>query len=65
MAKKRKPNPAAQELGRLGGKARARKLTAEQRSESAHRAVLARIAKYQQQRHKPKRRVKKDEQEQR
>jgi len=50
MAKKKKSNPAAQALGRLGGKARARKLTAEERSESARRAVMARIAKYGQRR---------------
>ena len=39
-------NPAAVELGRLGGKkggkARAAKLTAEERSEAAKRAALAR-----------------------
>jgi hypothetical protein len=39
-------NPAAVELGRLGGqkggKARAEKMTAKQRSESARRAALAR-----------------------
>ena len=48
MPKKRK-NPAAVALGRKGGlkggPARAKKLTAEQRSESARRAVLARWAK--------------------
>ncbi len=41
-----KKNPAAVALGRLGGlkggKARARKLTAKQRSDSARKAVLAR-----------------------
>jgi hypothetical protein len=36
---------AAQELGRKGGKARAKALTPEQRSESARRAVQARWAK--------------------
>ena len=45
----KKKNPAAVALGRLGGlkggKARARKLTAEQRSEIARRAVAARWAK--------------------
>jgi hypothetical protein len=48
MAKAKK-NAAAVALGRLGGlkggKARARKLTREQRSESARKAVLARWAK--------------------
>jgi hypothetical protein len=38
-------NPAAVELGRKGGKATARKLTPEQRSESARRASQARWAK--------------------
>jgi len=38
-------NPAAVELGREGGKATARKLTAEQRKESARRAAQARWAK--------------------
>ena len=33
---------AAQALGRLGGKARAKKLTAEQRSEIARKAAVAR-----------------------
>lgn len=46
---KKKKNPAAVALGRLGGlkggKARAKKLTAEQRSEIARRAVVARWAK--------------------
>jgi len=37
-------NPAAQALGKLGGKARARKLTPEQRSEAARRAALAQAA---------------------
>jgi hypothetical protein len=38
-------NKAAQELGRRGGKARAKAMTAKQRSESARKAVLARWAK--------------------
>ena len=38
-------NRAAQALGRLGGKARARKLTREQRSESARKAANARHAR--------------------
>ena len=38
-------NSAAVELGRLGGKARARKLTPEQRREAARKAVKARWAK--------------------
>jgi hypothetical protein len=48
MNKKRK-NPFAVALGRLGGKkgglARAAAMTSEQRSESARKAVLARWAK--------------------
>ncbi len=35
-------NKAAQELGRMGGQARAKKLTAEQRSEIARKAASAR-----------------------
>jgi hypothetical protein len=46
---KKKKNAAAVALGRLGGlkggKARAAKLTAKQRSESARKAVLVRWAK--------------------
>lgn len=42
MAKK---NQAAAALGKLGGKARAKKLTAEQRSASAQKAAQARWAK--------------------
>lgn len=38
-------NPAAVELGRKGGKATARKLTPQQRKESARRAAQARWAK--------------------
>jgi hypothetical protein len=48
MAKAKK-NPAAVALGRLGGlkggKARAKKLTHEQRSESARNAAVARWSK--------------------
>lgn len=48
MAEQKK-NPAAVALGRLGGlkggKARARKLTAEQRKESARKAAVARWSK--------------------
>lgn len=40
MASKRK-NAAAVALGRRGGKARAKKMTAEERSESARKAGLA------------------------
>lgn len=40
MASKRK-NAAAVSLGRRGGKARAKKMTAEERSESARKAGLA------------------------
>jgi len=46
---RKKKNPAAVALGRKGGKkggpARAARLSAEERSESARRAVLARWAK--------------------
>lgn len=49
LMKTKKPNPAAQNLGRLGGlkggPARAKKMSAEERSESARKAVLARWAK--------------------
>lgn len=49
MAKKKQKNPHAVALGRLGGlkggKARTARLTAEQRRESARKAVLARWAK--------------------
>jgi hypothetical protein len=45
----KKKNKAAQELGRLGGlkggKARAKKLSAQERSESARKAVMARWEK--------------------
>ena len=45
----KRKNPAAVELGRKGGKkggpARAAKMTAQERSESARKAVLARWAK--------------------
>jgi hypothetical protein len=40
-----KKNPAAVQLGRRGGKATARKLTREQRKESARKAAQARWAK--------------------
>jgi hypothetical protein len=40
-----KKNPAAVELGRKGGAARAKKMTAEERSEAARQAVQARWAK--------------------
>ena len=39
-------NPAAVALGRKGGRATAKKLTPEQRSEIARKAVNARWAKY-------------------
>jgi len=38
-------NPAAVQLGKRGGRARARNLTPEQRSEAARKAVEARWAK--------------------
>jgi hypothetical protein len=40
-----KKNEAAASLGRLGGKARAKNLTPEQRKESAKKAARARWAK--------------------
>ena len=43
MAKRK--NPAAVALGRRGGKARGRRLTAERRSEIARKAARARWAK--------------------
>jgi len=52
--KAKKPNPEAQLLGRLGGKARARVLTSARRSEIARTAVAARIRKYGQERKKQK-----------
>ncbi len=45
MAKKREKDPHAVALGRKGGKARLQKMTPEQRSEIARKAVLARWAK--------------------
>jgi hypothetical protein len=49
MMAKREKNPHAMALGKMGGskggKARAAKLTAEERSESARKAALARWAK--------------------
>jgi hypothetical protein len=41
----KKKNEAAAALGRLGGKALAKKLTAQQRKESARKAAQARWAK--------------------
>lgn len=41
----KKSNPHAAALGRLGGKARAKKLSAAERSESARKAGLARNEK--------------------
>jgi hypothetical protein len=38
----RQKNPAAVSLGRLGGKARARSLSPQERSESARKAAIAR-----------------------
>ena len=43
--KKKKPNPHASALGKLGGPARAKKLTPAQRSEIARKAGLARSQK--------------------
>jgi hypothetical protein len=46
MAKTRKPkDPAAVAMGRKGGKARMTSMTAEERSESARKAALARWKK--------------------
>lgn len=39
------PNKAAQQLGRKGGKARARNLTPEQKTEIARKAAIARWSK--------------------
>lgn len=41
----KKKNPAAVALGRLGGKQRAKNLTAEERKEGARRAGKARLTK--------------------
>ena len=50
MPKQKRKNPAAVALGRKGGKkggpARAASMTAEERSESARRAVVARWERY-------------------
>jgi hypothetical protein len=43
-------NPHAVALGKLGGDARAKKLSKKERREGAKKAVLARIAKYSQKR---------------
>jgi hypothetical protein len=45
MAKKREKDPHAVYLGQLGGKARKRKLTREQRGQIARKAAQARWAK--------------------
>jgi len=45
MAEKKEKNPSAVQLGRLGGKARIKKMTAEKRKEIARNAALARWAK--------------------
>jgi hypothetical protein len=45
MTKKKEKDPNAVALGRKGGKARLQKMTPEQRSELARKAVLARWAK--------------------
>jgi hypothetical protein len=46
MAKKSEKDPHAVHLGRLGGKARIQKLTAEKRREIASKAARARWAKH-------------------
>ena len=43
--RKRKKNPAAVELGRIGARARTKKLTAEERSNAARHAVNMRWAR--------------------
>jgi hypothetical protein len=45
MAKKKEKDPHAVYLGQLGGKARKRKLTREQRAQIARKAAQARWAK--------------------
>jgi len=45
MAKKKEKDPHAVYLGQLGGKARRRKLTSEQRREIARKAAQVRWAK--------------------
>jgi hypothetical protein len=50
MANMAKKDPAAVELGRRGGKATAKKMSPEQRRESARKAAQARWAK---RRHEP------------
>jgi hypothetical protein len=42
---RRRKDPAAVELGRKGGRARAKRMTAEERQEAARRAIRARWAK--------------------
>jgi hypothetical protein len=46
MTKKKEKDPNAVALGRKGGKARLQKLTPEQRSDMARKAVQARWAKH-------------------
>jgi len=46
MPKRREKDPHAVALGKKGGKARIQKMTPEQRSEIARKAVLARWAKH-------------------
>jgi hypothetical protein len=48
--RKRTPKFSAEEWARRGGKARAKKLTPEQRSEQARRAVQARWERYRKER---------------
>jgi hypothetical protein len=44
--RRRRKNPEAVKLGRRGGKARVKKLTAEERRESSRKAALARWTKW-------------------
>jgi hypothetical protein len=53
IAKKRKKDPNAVALGKKGGKARIEKMTPEQRSAIARKAVLARWAKHKKDQQKP------------
>jgi hypothetical protein len=48
MEKKKKKNAAAAALGKLGGEARARNMTKEERSQASRKAVLTRWRKGQQ-----------------
>jgi len=53
IAKKKKKDPNAVALGKKGGKASIERMTPEQRSEIARKAVLARWAKHRKDQQKP------------